>query len=89
MNPTFWISVLFQRQTYRYHVTYSLLNERTEQFIVRAKNKTLIFHSNRLYLKSHPGLKKWSPTYELVQGELHNMYFKELIIKELNKMVNK
>ena len=81
--------VHFHHRTYRYHVTYTLLNEHTEQFLVKAKNKTLTFHSNRPYLKSHPGLKKWVPTYELIQGELHNMYFKELIVQELNKVVSK
>jgi hypothetical protein len=89
MSPTFWISIYFQRRSYRYHVTYTPLNERREQFVVKAKNKALTFHSNRPFLKSQVGLKKWSPTYELVQGELNNTYFKELIVQEFIKFVSK
>jgi hypothetical protein len=55
-----------------------------EHYLVTAKNKTLVFSTNRPIIERR-GLKDFPWTWKIISGQLHNSGAKEAIIKALER----
>lgn len=79
MYMKFWIQVEHAGQYYRYLVEHKPVDARTEHFVVKSRNQTFTFTSNRPSYKSDPGLEKREPIIELIEGEVWSISFIEKI----------
>lgn len=82
MPNNFTITIRHYSGLYRYPVELIESNSREEIYRLTAKNKTLIFKNNRPLLKAK-NLKHWKPAWSM-EGDLHNISFRDLIIEALN-----
>lgn len=66
----------------RLNVIQTLQGIGEEQYKVMARNKTLVFSTNKPIVERR-GLKDFPWKWKLVEGQLHNMYAREVIIKAM------
>jgi hypothetical protein len=67
---------------------HEVVSEREEAFAIKAKNKTLVFSSNRPLFRNK-GLKHRKPDYKLVIREMNNMSYRDKIVKAIDVKSNK
>jgi len=53
-----------------------------EQYKVMARNKTLVFSTNKPIVERR-GLNNFPWKWKLIEGQLHNMYAREMILKAM------
>lgn len=85
MRKNFDIIVTHDYHRYKFHIDLLRITKTEEIYKLTAKNKTLIFTNNRPRLKIL-GLKHWKLSWT-VEGAIWNEYFKELIIREIEKNI--
>lgn len=85
MQNSFDIYISHDYHRYKFHIDLIKITKTEEIYQLTARNKTLIFTNNRPRLKLF-GLKHWKMKWE-VEGSIWNEYFKELIIKEIEKNI--
>ena len=84
----FWIAVRHEFKYYRYQVKYYRLDKDFEQFTLLAKNKSLIFVSNRPLLRNKR-IRHRKPDIKLYDGDLSNTAFLGRIIEQLHLYVER
>jgi hypothetical protein len=82
----FWIAVRHEFKYYRYQVKYYRLDKDFEQFTLLARNKSLIFISNRPLLRNR-GIRHRKPDITLYDGDVSNTAFLVRIIEQLHVYV--
>lgn len=88
MAQKFWIFIKADWKTNKYQVVHEAVSEREERFTVIARNKTLVFSSNRPLFRNK-GLKHLKPDYNLIQGSINNRSYQDLIVEAIDIVVNK
>jgi hypothetical protein len=78
------LKIIFDRKVYRYRAELKPYSNSFEHIRIIARNKTLVFQSNRPLLKSK-FLKHRPIDFILIQGTVNNQYFLELIMKSLEE----
>ena len=74
--------VIYDRKKYRYIAKTISQTNHFEFIQITARNKSIVLRSNRPLLLSK-GLKHRNVDWRLVGGNMGNLYFLKLIIKEL------
>lgn len=82
---SFTISIIFDRKKYSYPVKLMSIDSREERYLLRAKNKTVIFTNNRPFLQSKK-LKHWKLTWK-VDTQLNSSHFQEMLINAIEKVI--
>ena len=81
------IKILFDRKIFRYKAELFKTSTSFEHIRIVAKNKSLVFISNRPLLKSK-GLKHRPIVFKLIEGTITNLHFLNLITKSLEEKLN-
>jgi hypothetical protein len=84
----FWITVRHDFKYYNYKVKYYKLDKDFEQFTVIARNKSLLFLSNRPLLRNK-GLRHKRPDIKLHDGLISNTAFLERIVEQLHQYMER
>lgn len=84
--------ILFKRQGQKIELDCTLIlrDRYKEQFRCKNNYYDFIIQSNRPRLRNHPGLKKWTPTWQAVSGSPSGYEFLVLDAgREIVKMIEK
>lgn len=84
MQP-FFISVLYYSKEYKLYVTHEVL-ESIELFIVNAKNKTIVIHSDRPLLRKETNNKK-QISWKVSNGKVGYEVFYNAVIAEIARAI--
>jgi hypothetical protein len=69
-------------------VVHEVISEREETFTVQAKNKPLVFSSNRPLFRNKE-LKHRKPEYMIIKGDINIVSFRDKIIDAFSAFINK
>lgn len=83
--PPFFISVMYYGKEYKLYVTHEVL-ESIELFIINAKNKVIVIHSDRPLLRQNGNNKK-QISWKVSNGKVGYEVFYNAVVAELARAV--
>lgn len=82
LHEPFYYRILFQNRYYVLQAELIYQDETFEHYKISTKKRSYIFKCNWPVFRNR-GLKHRKPDWQIIDGQIHNKYLQEIIIKEL------